>query len=182
MRGRGSERWRGGSALVAVLVCAASMTWWHHTFCRLPPCRKTSVTDVEARSFAVPSSFGRAGLSHLTLHGARLHGAKEVEVWQQAFAPGAATPIHRHPCEEVFVVLQGSGELRTRAGASPFGSNTTLVVPANVIHQLVNTGPVLLQVLVVISNPPIVVDVYSSWNTSRSRRVFPYTFDTEPCT
>ncbi|KAI7729261.1 hypothetical protein M8C21_002200, partial [Ambrosia artemisiifolia] len=34
-----------------------------------------------------------------------------VEVWIQTFAPGTRTPIHRHSCEEVFVVLKGSGTL-----------------------------------------------------------------------
>ena len=65
----------------------------------------------------------------------------QVEVWQQAFAPQAGTPIHRHDCEEVFVVLAGSGTLRVRdaAGADVralrFRANSTLVVQPNFVHQ-----------------------------------------------
>jgi mannose-6-phosphate isomerase-like protein (cupin superfamily) len=76
-----------------------------------------------------------------------------VEVWQQAFAPGAGTPIHRHACEEVFIVLAGRGTLFTRAddddaGASSelhdavrpralrFEANSTLVVPHDAVHQV----------------------------------------------
>ncbi|PPE01310.1 hypothetical protein GOBAR_AA35989 [Gossypium barbadense] len=56
-------------------------------------------------------NYGRGGLSHITVAGSLLHGLKEVEVWLQTFAPGSRTPIHRHSCEEVFVVLKGSGTL-----------------------------------------------------------------------
>jgi quercetin dioxygenase-like cupin family protein len=92
------------------------------------------------RPFAAPSDFGRPGLSHVTVHGAVRHGARELEVWQQAFAPGVGTPIHRHDCEEVFVVLAGAGTLFTResgGSATPlrFGANVTLVVPPNAVHQ-----------------------------------------------
>jgi mannose-6-phosphate isomerase-like protein (cupin superfamily) len=65
----------------------------------------------------------------------------QVEVWQQAFAPQAGTPIHRHDCEEVFVVLAGSGTLRVRDAADAgfralrFQANSTLVVQPNFVHQ-----------------------------------------------
>jgi mannose-6-phosphate isomerase-like protein (cupin superfamily) len=97
------------------------------------------------RPFAPARDHGRPGLSHVTLHGAVHHGAREVEIWAQAFAPGARTPIHRHACEEVFVVLAGTGTLLTRgaAGSSPaaephallFAANSTLVVPPDAVHQ-----------------------------------------------
>ena len=66
----------------------------------------------------------------------------QVEVWQQAFAPLAGTPIHRHDCEEVFIVLAGRGTLRVREGAGPdirqlpFQANSTLVVQPNFVHQV----------------------------------------------
>ncbi|KAK9139560.1 hypothetical protein Scep_009241 [Stephania cephalantha] len=66
------------------------------------------VRDINALS---QSNYGRGGLSHITVAGSLLHGLKEVEVWLQTFAPGTRTPIHRHSCEEVFVVLKGSGTL-----------------------------------------------------------------------
>jgi mannose-6-phosphate isomerase-like protein (cupin superfamily) len=115
------------------------------------------------RTFSEPRDFGRPGLSHVTLHGAVQHGAREarqqdchtplpsrltpvvaaqVEVWQQAFAPQAGTPIHRHDCEEVFIVLAGSGTLRVREGAGSevrqlqFSANSTLVVQPNFVHQV----------------------------------------------
>ena len=40
-----------------------------------------------------------------------LAGFLQVEAWLQTFAPGGRTPIHRHDCEELFVVLHGCGSL-----------------------------------------------------------------------
>lgn len=130
-----------------------------------------------------------------------------MEVWQQAFAPQAGTPIHRHDCEEVFVVLAGSGTLRVRDAAGGdvralrFSANSTLVVQPNFVHQarpllllrapracadvgsaqVVNTGDDLLQLTVVISRPPIQVFVYDSWETPDALATprVPYLFDRE---
>ena len=100
-------------------------------------------------------SYGRPGLAHITLAGARHHGLRGVELWLQTFAPGSQTPIHRHACEEVFVVLRGRGSVLLRAsglarshgsGGGPGGHlgfeerplvpNDTLVVLPSVVHQV----------------------------------------------
>ncbi|KAF9592235.1 hypothetical protein IFM89_012811 [Coptis chinensis] len=47
----------------------------------------------------------------MTVAGSLLHGMKEVGVWLQTFAPGSRTPIQRHSCEVVFIVLKGTGAL-----------------------------------------------------------------------
>lgn len=93
--------------------------------------------DTYVRPFGRPHDFGRGGLSHVTLHGAVSHGAKEIEVWQQAFAPGAGTPIHRHDCEEVFVVLSGNGARAGRAislGNSPHPPNVIISTLSTWLH------------------------------------------------
>ncbi len=50
------------------------------------------------------------GLRHRTV-GGKGEGVLSMEVWQQTIAAGAATPVHRHACEEVIVILSGSGTL-----------------------------------------------------------------------
>ena len=60
------------------------------------------------------------GLSHRTVAG-HLHGFRDLEVWVQTLAPGAATPIHRHDCEEAIVVLEGSGVLVLDGREEAFG-------------------------------------------------------------
>ncbi|KAK3005900.1 hypothetical protein RJ639_017766 [Escallonia herrerae] len=92
-------------------------------------------------------NYGRPGLSHITVAGSVLHGMREIEVWLQTFAPGSSTPIHRHSCEEVFVVLKGSGVLyhapnsHSKFPGKPEGfpifSNNTFHIPVNDVHQVI---------------------------------------------
>lgn len=67
-------------------------------------------------------------------------GARQVEAWYTTLAPGAATPPHVHDAEEVVVVLRGAGELRVGDGCQPFVAPCTLIAPAGLTHQIVNTG------------------------------------------
>ncbi|KAL9318383.1 hypothetical protein ACSQ67_014900 [Phaseolus vulgaris] len=157
-------------------------------------------------------NYGRAGLSHLTVAGSLLHGLKEVEVWLQTFSPGTYTPIHRHSCEEVFVVLKGSGTLYLATvshGNNPgkpqehfIFPNSTFHIPVNDVHQSRSSGTpwifkllkesVLqlwntneyedLQVLVIISRPPVKLFAYEDWSMphTAAKMKFPYYWD-EQC-
>ena len=134
-------------------------------------------------------SYGRSGLSHITIAGATHHGMKDVnvciyflfvdlsggelcykvefcfrnvvsqvEVWLQTFAPGSRTPIHRHSCEEVFVVLRGKGSLfmepesGKRHPGEPkefkISSNTTFTIPVNHVHQVVFSSMQLVYIMI----------------------------------
>ncbi|GMY16597.1 auxin-binding protein t85 [Fagus crenata] len=87
-----------------------------------------------------------AEASQCSIKGSVLHGMKEVEVWLQTFAAGSHTPIHRHSCEEVFVVLKGSGTLYLASGSHEkhpgkpqefkIYSNITFRIPVNDAHQV----------------------------------------------
>ncbi|CAH9132692.1 unnamed protein product [Cuscuta epithymum] len=137
-------------------------------------------------------NYGRPGLSHITLAGSVLHGMKEVEVWLQTFAPGSRTPIHRHSCEEVFVVLKGNGILYLASNSHPkypgdpqempVFTNSTFQVPTGDAHQVWNTGESEdLQVLVIISRPPVKVFIYDDWLMphTAARLKYPYYWDEE---
>ncbi|KAL7172296.1 hypothetical protein ACSBR2_031899 [Camellia fascicularis] len=138
-------------------------------------------------------NFGRPGLSHITVAGSLLHGMKEVEVWLQTFAPGSHTPIHMHSCEEIFVVLKGSGTLYLASNSHtkypgepqkfPIFTNSTFHIPVNDAHQIWNTNENEdLQVLVVISRPPVKVFIYNDWFMphTAAKLKFPYYWD-EQC-
>jgi mannose-6-phosphate isomerase-like protein (cupin superfamily) len=94
------------------------------------------------------------GIEHLTLAGGE-QGLRGLSMWRQSMAPGSATPPHSHDCEEVVLVLEGSGELHLDGRIIPFGPDTTLVLPAHRPHQIFNTGTVPMKTVAAFSSSPV---------------------------
>lgn len=94
------------------------------------------------------------GIEHTTLAGRDL-GALHISMWSQSLAPGAATPLHRHDCEEVVLIESGRGQLHIDGGIVEFGPDSTLVLPAGRDHQIVNSGDEPLRTLAVFSGTPV---------------------------
>jgi len=94
------------------------------------------------------------GIEHRTVASAA-HGLAHLSVWCQAIEPGSATPPHRHDCEEVVVVLAGHGRLVIDGVAHPFGPDTTLVIPAEVDHQIFSDGPGMLHCVAAFAATPV---------------------------
>jgi mannose-6-phosphate isomerase-like protein (cupin superfamily) len=94
------------------------------------------------------------GLKHRTIAGHR-QGVKTMEVWLQTMAPGAATPVHCHDCEEVILVLSGSGTCTVGDRTIEFGPNSTLIVEPDVVHQLVNTSDEEMKLVAALGMAPV---------------------------
>jgi quercetin dioxygenase-like cupin family protein len=75
-------------------------------------------------------------------------GARQIEVWLSRVEPEAETPVHSHSDEEVIVVLRGRGEAR-RIGreTTTFEAPCALILRANELHQLANTGREVLELI-----------------------------------
>jgi quercetin dioxygenase-like cupin family protein len=56
------------------------------------------------------------------------------------FPPGSVTQMLIHDAEELFFVVQGSGELRLEDGSIPFVPLDSFFVPAGAWHAIANTG------------------------------------------
>jgi quercetin dioxygenase-like cupin family protein len=102
---------------------------------------------------AIPR-FRLPGLEHQTLAGPE-HGMKTIEMWMQTIAPGAATPVHRHACEEAILILHGSGRITIEGVDTNFGPNSTLQIPRDVVHQLVNTGTEEMFLIAALGQAPV---------------------------
>lgn len=102
----------------------------------------------------VPSPSGLPGIDHVTLAGSE-HGLRKLSVWQQSLAAGAATPPHRHDCEEVVLCTAGNGELHIGGRVMLFGARQTVVIPANIEHQLINAGTEPVELLAIFSSAPV---------------------------
>lgn len=96
------------------------------------------------------------GIEHITLAGSE-NGLKHLSVWRQSIAPGAGTPPHRHDCEEVVLILSGCGELHMDGDAQRFGPDTTLTVPQNTPHQILNVGDESLELVGILAASPVEV-------------------------
>jgi mannose-6-phosphate isomerase-like protein (cupin superfamily) len=94
------------------------------------------------------------GLRHQSIGGHK-QGVKTMEVWLQTMAPGAATPVHRHACEEVILVLSGSGTCTVGGETFTFGPNSTLVLEPDVVHQIVNTSNEEMKLIAALGMAPV---------------------------
>jgi len=96
------------------------------------------------------------GLDHQTLAGKK-DGLKNFEIWRQTIKAGANTPVHRHECEEVLVILKGEGVCRSETKEHHFKEDDTVIIPKNVVHQICNTGPTDLHLLATLAMAPVKV-------------------------
>lgn len=96
------------------------------------------------------------GIRHQTL-ASHAGGIKAFEVWQQAIAPGGATPPHRHDCEEVIVFTGGEGIMHHAGTGTPCRAGTVLLCQPNELHQIVNTGSGPLTLYGILSGSPVPV-------------------------
>jgi mannose-6-phosphate isomerase-like protein (cupin superfamily) len=94
---------------------------------------------MSAIKFSELQTFDFPGIVHQTIASKGL-GARGIEIWRQSIAPQAETPVHLHDCEEVVVVLQGSGRVIMDGKNIDFAANSTLIIPPDTLHQIINTG------------------------------------------
>ncbi len=105
-----------------------------------------------------PVASGLPGLMHSTWAG-REHGLSGLSVWRQSIAPGAATPPHRHACDEAVVCLAGEATLNVGDARHRFAAGQTVAIPADVDHQIVNTGAQPLEILACLAAAPVTVQL-----------------------
>lgn len=106
-----------------------------------------------------PQSTPLPGIAHSTWAGSA-DGLQQLSVWRQTLPPGAATPPHRHDCDEVVLCLSGWGELH-EDGVPPqrFGPNHTVLLPKGRMHQLFACGPMPLELIGVFAATPVSVEL-----------------------
>jgi mannose-6-phosphate isomerase-like protein (cupin superfamily) len=106
------------------------------------------IDNVQVEMFELP------GIKHQTVGGHK-QGVKSMEVWVQTIAPGASTPVHCHACEEVIVILSGSGECAIAGKTSKFGPNSTLIIEPDIVHQIVNSSAEEIKLIASLGMAPV---------------------------
>lgn len=105
------------------------------------------------RQHTIVQKYHLPGLEHQTLAGAA-DSLKSTEIWMQTLAAGAETPVHKHDCDEVVVVNRGAGTCCLGNDEVAFGPNSTLIVPAGVVHKIRNSGDEPIHLIAVFSATP----------------------------
>lgn len=68
-------------------------------------------------------------------------GSEQYEVWRASIATNSSTPPHHwHETEEVFIFLKGKGKALVGDTETAFEAPCTVILPARIPHQIVNTG------------------------------------------
>jgi len=101
-----------------------------------------------------PAATPISGVAHATW-ASQADGLQQLSVWRQTLAPGAATPPHRHDCDEVVLCLAGWGEVHTRGVVQRFGADCTLVLPKGLDHQIFNVGPQSMEIIGLFGATPV---------------------------
>lgn len=77
-------------------------------------------------------------------------GAPTFAIRQFRIAPGGHTAYHSHPYEHGIVVMDGEGEVVTKAGVYALRSGNVVFVPPKEEHQFRNTGAVPFHLLCIV--------------------------------
>ena len=103
---------------------------------------------------APPSPAPIPGIDHATWAG-HDDGTSQLSVWRQSLAPAAATPPHRHDCDEVVLCHAGQGEVHSEGEVLRFGPDNTVVLPGGKLHQIFNVGETPLQITGIFAESPV---------------------------
>lgn len=77
--------------------------------------------------------------------------------------PGHHSPLHKHRCEEVYYVAQGTGELESDGRRYPLRPGCAVLNRPGVLHRVHNTGAETLRLVVV--GGVMLVPLLPSWPT-----------------
>lgn len=88
-------------------------------------------------------------------------GTKNLWLGIALYEVGSSSNPHHHEIEEIFYVIEGEGRIQVGEETQPIFPGMCIYVPSGFIHQLINTGTIVLKVLAVTS-PPFTVEKFSS--------------------
>ncbi|HEX6799181.1 MAG TPA: cupin domain-containing protein [Ktedonobacterales bacterium] len=69
-----------------------------------------------------------------------LHGATHVSFLWVDMPPGDGPRLHKHPYEEVFIILEGRSTFTVGATTLEAEAGQIVIAPPNTPHKFINTG------------------------------------------
>jgi len=86
-----------------------------------------------------------AGITSYLLASPRTGGAERLTTTLVEIEPGGEQRIHRHPPEQVYFILDGSGLMSVGSETEAVAAGDCILVPSDAPHGLRNTGDVALR-------------------------------------
>lgn len=145
--------------------------------------KPVNVSSLEWEELRSPKGRYHVFRRHLSLaHGAPRDagvagGGHPFDMEMVKLPPGAANcPFHAHAAQwEAYLILSGTGEVRTSETRHPVAAGDTFVCPPGEPHQMINTGTDDLLYYVIADNPPADVIEYpdtGKWFVKPQRKTF----------
>lgn len=113
---------------------------------------------MHVRSRRAATQLRRSGLTSAVL----LHppdGDTALTVTWVAVEPGAAQPMHSHPQEQVYVIVEGTGRVTVGEETADVEAGTLVHIPGDAPHAVRNTGTGVLN-YVSAATPPLALDAF----------------------
>ncbi len=145
--------------------------------------RRVAIDAIPWENFDSPKGKFRGGSKELSIAlGAKRNtptglGGHPFDLELGKLPPGfAGCPYHIHSSQwELFMILEGSGTVRTAEGTSPVGPGDIVLHPGGEAHQLTNTGTTDLQYFLIADNPGPEIWRYpdsDKWGFNAPRKFF----------
>ena len=84
--------------------------------------------------------------------------------------PGHHSPLHRHKCEEMYYVLEGTGVLEQAGEYYPISKGDAVLSAVNSLHRVYNSGTETVRLVVV--GGIMLVPLWPEWPTPTPYEVF----------
>ncbi len=110
----------------------------------------------------------RQGNSYLFQGGE--HGDMPISFfWVQA-APGKGPQLHKHPYEEIFVVLEGHATFTVGDNTIEVDGGHVVIRPADVPHKFINSGEDTLRQITIHPSKEVITEWLEDWQPSTCDR------------
>ena len=99
--------------------------------------------------------------------------SNKYEVWQSHIGVDSCTPKHKHNAEEIFIFFKGEGRVLIGNKEILYKAPCTVVLPANIEHQIFNTGNIPTDHIVILKKNSLIFDTENNvmhlpWRKSTS--------------
>lgn len=145
-------------ARAAVSVYDNAAVWKRKMFASVPPSQPPIFNTMRPQTIVIRAEnapieeFDWGTLRWLV--NSRLAPGAEQTFGVSTIRPGCRNPLHFHPnCEEILYVVSGTCEHSYDGAIAPLAAGETIVIPAGVKHNLMNTGAVDVVCVISFSSP-----------------------------